>query len=113
MSGIEVATVPLLILVALVAWWIFGSPAKNVADWIWDDDAAPWEAVDAYYYPNGSDLTVWRAMPGLSSVADCRTWVRGEASWNGDAGFIRGDYECAVGKLDDFAGLPVYRATVR
>ena len=52
-------------------------------------------------------------MLGLSSVEDCWAWARGETSWNGDAGLIRGDYECAIGKLDDFAELSVYRATVR
>ena len=50
---------PLVIVVALLGWWILGSPAKNVADWIGSDDAAPWEAVDAfYYYPDQADLSV-------------------------------------------------------
>lgn len=103
----------LIIFAALLGWFIFGSPTKNVADWIWANEAAPWETVDAFYYPRRSDLTVWRSMLGLNSVEDCRAWVSEEAARNGDGGLAWGDYECAVGKLGARAGLTVYRATVR
>ncbi len=102
-----------LFLAAIGAWFYFGDPPKDVANQFWKNDAAPWETVDAYYYPNRNDLSQHQKMTGLSSVEDCRNWVRSVAARNGDSGVLRGDYECAIEVVDTFGGLFVYRVTTR
>lgn len=94
-------------------WFWLGEPKTNVADWVWEDGAAPWEEIDAFYYPNRNDLSQFEMQRGLKSVSSCRDWVRRAASIRGDTGLTRGDYECGVGRLDDFGGIRVYRLTVR
>ena len=104
---------PLLIIIALSAWFLFADPPKNVANWLWSDDAAPWETVDAFYYPNRYDLSVHQSSLGLGSVQECRDWVSYAAGSYGDGSLSRGDYECAVEVIDSFGGMSVYRITVR
>ncbi len=104
---------PILILLAVGIWFLIGNPAKTVANWFWKDSAAPWESVDAFYYPSRSDLTVHKEMTGFDDVDACRIWVRRTAGAHGDALLMRGDYECGVGKVDSYYGLTVYRITVR
>lgn len=104
---------PILIFAALLAWWAFGDPAKSVAGWFWPSDAAPWEKVDAFYYPDRTDLSRHTLMPGLSKADDCRMWVRQEAAFLNDPGMVRGDYECGIGKISNEYDLAVYRLTVR
>jgi len=103
----------IIVLCALVAWALFGSPKNDTANLLWPNDAAPWEAVDAFYYPDRNDLTQHVAMRGFDTVDKCRDWVGAAAANNRDAGLLRGDYECAVGKMDDLGGLSVYRLTIR
>ncbi len=106
--------VPLLVCSGVALWFWFGDPGKFVANQLYKDDAAPWETVDAFYYPDRSNLTVFKSRPGLKSVSECRAAVNGLAFDASDAGFNRGDYECGVGKLKgDYYGLSVYRLTVR
>jgi len=103
-----------LLLLALALWWIFGSPAKTVANWFWPSDAAPWETVDAFYYPHRADLAESVSKSGLESVEACRVWASNEAAMRHDPGIIRGDFECGIGKLEVMSGgLNVYRATAR
>lgn len=64
---------PLIILIAIGLWFWFGDPLKTVANWFWESNAAPWETVDAFYYPNRNDLTQFQKMPGLNSVDECRS----------------------------------------
>lgn len=104
---------PYIIILTAGLWWMFGDPKGAVADWFWPDEAAPWETVDAYYYPDRTDLTRHIATPGFSSVSKCQTWVHAEAAHRGDAGLTRGDYECGIGQAPSQYGLNVYRATVR
>jgi hypothetical protein len=104
---------PLLIIIAIGLWFAFGDPAKTVANWFWEDGPAPWESVDAFYYPNRSDLTAHMEMTGFDDVDACRIWVRRTAVAHGDALLMRGDYECGVGKIESDYGLNVYRITVR
>ena len=47
-----------LITIGIGLWFFLGEPAKDVANWFWENSAAPWEEVDAFYYPNRSNLTV-------------------------------------------------------
>ena len=98
---------------ALAAWVFFGSPLKAIANLVWDDSAAPWESVDAYYYPDRSNLANHQVIEGLGSVQECRDRVNDMAANNRDPRLVRGDYECAIQKLDGFQGISVYRTTVR
>jgi len=102
-----------IILIAVVLWFVFGEPGKNLADWIWEDTAAPWEEVDAFYYPDKSNLSIVHSSKGLESVDECRRWVSNAANENNDPNLERGDYECGVGFLEYFGELRVYRKTVR
>ena len=91
------------------------SPQKTVADLFYAEDAAPWETVDAFYYPDRTDLTLDQRQIGLADVAGCRDAVRSMAALNNDPQLLRGDYECGVGRIDkpEYAGVSVYRITVR
>ncbi|GEO13526.1 hypothetical protein MAE02_12220 [Microvirga aerophila] len=102
-----------ILIVGLLLWAIFGSPKSDIASWIWGDEAAPWETVDAFYYPDRNDLTKDRRSSGLSSVDACRTWINGVSRSFNDVGVKRGDYECGVGHIRDFGSMKVYRVTVR
>lgn len=105
---------PWIVVAAIGLWFFFGTPAKTVADWFWPESAAPWETVDAFYYPNRSDLAGgFLSQTGLTSVEDCRAWVYSAAASNEDPNLVSGDYECGIGFLDSFGGLSVYRTTVR
>lgn len=99
--------------VAIAAWFVFGNPSKTIAGWLWPEDAAPWEEVDAYYYPSRENLTVHQASRDVGSVEDCRRWVYATAASNGDPNMMRGDFECGVGRLESEMGFNVYRITVR
>lgn len=49
---------PLFLLLGAGALWFWlGDPPKDAANWFWPDSPAPWEQVDAVYYPDNSDLT--------------------------------------------------------
>ena len=101
-----------LVVAAIVLWFVFGDPATNVASWFWSSSAAPWEEVDAVYYPNRNNLTV-HGRRDVGSVENCRAWVRAEAVRRNDSGLKRGDYECGVGRLGTLGSIDVYRLTVR
>lgn len=104
---------PVLIFLGIAVWFVIGDPPKTAANWFWDEGPAPWESVDAYYYPNRSDLTVHEMAEDVGDLDDCRTWVRSQASLRGDPGLARGDYECGVGRTDSAYGFNVYRITAR
>lgn len=104
---------PAIILAAIGLWFLFGQPAKTLANWFWEADAAPWETVDAFYYADLEDLSDFTMSVGFDSVQACRDWVYSAAAANGDAALERGDYECGVQKIDTYMGMSVYRATVK
>lgn len=104
---------PFLILIGIGLWFWLGDPPKTLANWFWENDAAPWESVDAYFYPSRSDLSAHKLAAGLSTVEACRLWASSQAAAIGDARFARSDYECGVGKLDSWGGMTVYRITAR
>ena len=70
--------------IALVLWALFGDPSKDVANWFWEYEVAPWENVDAYYYPNRSDLSVHVSREDVGSLDGCREWVYAEATQNNE-----------------------------
>lgn len=103
----------LLVAVGVGLWFWQGNPPKDLATWFYKDTAAPWEKVDAFYYPDRNNLTAWEASRDLPSLDACRAWVRSSAAQRNDPSLLRGDYECAVGEPYDYAGISVYRATLR
>jgi hypothetical protein len=104
---------PFLIIAGVALWFLFGDPPKTVANMFWSDDVAPWETVDAFYYPDRSDLSIYQSQRGLPSVQRCRDWVYRAAAINGDVALSRGDYECGVEVVGTFGSISVYRITTR
>ena len=102
-----------LIVIGIGVWFVIGSPLTAIADRFWSDKAAPWEKVDAFFYPNRSNLTIHKAKRDLRTVDECRNWVKSQASEIGDLMMAQSDYECGVGKLQDFGDIAMYRLTVR
>jgi hypothetical protein len=97
--------------VVFVLWILFGHPLNFIAGIFWPESNAPWENVDAYYYPNASNLSDWKSQMDIGSVQACRDWVEGSAAIMGDVDLRRGDYECGVGcKTRD--GLNICRLTI-
>jgi hypothetical protein len=101
------------IIIGLALWFLFGTPVRTIANWFWPDSAAPWEEVDAFYYPNRYDLTEHQQVLAVGSVDNCRTVVYAIAAGRDDPRLERGDHECGVGDAGDLGGIRVYRLTVR
>ena len=97
----------------ILAWFALGSPMSDIAGWIWEDQPAPWESVDAFYYPNRSNLAKSERSLNVGSLEACRWWASKTAARNNDPEIRRGDYECGVGYLRDLGDLRVYRVTAR
>lgn len=109
-----IAKMYLAVAVLVVGWAVLGSPRRSVADLIWPDGPAPWETIEALYYPDKTDLRHSIVTGGLHSLADCRTAVRFLAWRAGDEAFERGDYACGIGieaRSDD--PLAIYRVIRR
>ena len=101
-------------MVGLLLWFWLGSPLSTLANLFWSESNAPWETVDAFYYPDASNLFIHEEMTGFESVDDCRRWARQMAWQDGDPEMRRSDYECGVGFVEYFASdVKVYRLTVR
>jgi hypothetical protein len=97
-----------------VGWLIVGRPMNDLAGLFWPELPAPWEKVDAFYYPDRHNLSVHRGAYNVDGIAGCRSWVTAAAAANFDPRISCGDYECAIGKLQSLGdGLTVYRLTVR
>ena len=104
---------PFIVVIAIIAWDLIGSPLKDIANILWKTEAAPWETVDAYYYPDRYRLGRYIFVEGLQTVDDCRAWVSSQARLYNDPSIVRGDYECGIQKLETWNGLSVYRMTVK
>lgn len=102
-----------IIVILLVVWVIFGTPLKDMANGFWSESVAPWESVDAYYYPDRYDLTNTVTASNVGGLEDCRAWVDYQARLKDDPGILRGDYECGVGEAENLGDLKVYRITAR
>lgn len=100
--------------VAIALWFWLGDPGRTVASWFWEYEAAPWERVDAFYYPDRSNLAEVKSRLEVGSLEECRDWVYSMAAVNNDPSLMKGDYECAVGEPKSQSGFyNVYRITVR
>jgi hypothetical protein len=86
-------------------------PKTQVAGWFWPSSAAPWEQVDAFYYPDRNNLLSDERHLNVGSVEACRAWVSSRAAARGDPSIALGDYECGVGYLRNSGDMRVYRLT--
>ncbi len=70
--------------------------------------------VDAFYYPNRTDLSEVVEFIDVGSVEDCRRVVKVAAAQRNDPDLVRGDYECGINPSgESFGGMKVYEETVR
>ena len=97
--------------VVFVLWILFGHPLNFIAGIFWSERNAPWEEVDAFYYPDANNLSDWESQMDIGSIKACRDWVEDSAASMGDIGLQRGDYECGVG-CKNRDGFNVCRLTV-
>lgn len=85
----------------------------TIAGWFWPKSPAPWETVDAFYYPSKTNLPIDRREYDMPSMESCRRWVFQQAALNGDPKLERGDYECGVGLVRNVGDLRIYRLSLR
>jgi hypothetical protein len=105
--------ISILGILGFMVWTVLGSPIQTVTGWIWPHSPAPWEAVDAFYYPNKSNLAVSLENHDVGGLAQGRTRASSAAAKQDDPQLERGDYECGVGYLTSQRSLNRYRLTVR
>lgn len=105
--------IAILVAVILGLWFLFGRPSVDAANWFWPNSAAPWERVDAAYYPDRDNLSNAIEKHDLTDVDECRGWAYWQAGQHGDPSMQRGDYECGIGFLESWAGMQIYRVTIR
>lgn len=102
--------IKLIVGILLIVWALSVAPSF-LAKTFWPDSSAPWEKVNAFYYPNANDLTEWESQINVGSIQACRDWVKDSAAAKGDPNLEHGDYECGVGcKNKD--GFNVCRLTI-
>ncbi|MCZ6745364.1 MAG: hypothetical protein O7D31_11925 [Alphaproteobacteria bacterium] len=100
-----------ILVIVIVAWFVLGDPSKNVANWFWPNNPAPWEDVDAFFYPNRHNLRISKANYNVGTVENCRDWAYAEAAIRRDPDMKRSDYECGIGRLEKIGSVTVYRIT--
>lgn len=104
----------LVLIVLVIGWFLLGNPSKDFANWFWPNDAAPWETVDAFFYPDRGDLLKFITQRDFGDLEACRDWVSAQAIAHNDPMMDRADYECGVGYIESGGGgLRIYRITVR
>ena len=98
-------------ILSLLIWAAIGDPVQTVTNWLWPRSPAPWESVDAIYYPDKAHQLVSVDNQDVGSLTRCRAWVISVAKQN-DPGLQRGDYQCGVEHRYS-EGLNIYRLMVR
>ncbi len=105
-----------LILIAAVGvavWALLGEPKKTAANWLYPNKSAPWEHVVGFFYPNEHDPTEFIESPLLATVAACRDWAIEKTNEHGGAFDERSDYECGIGKSQQWNDLHTYRLIIK
>ena len=105
--------ISILGILGFMVWAALGSPRQTVTGWIWPRSPAPWEAVDAFYYPDKNNPAISIGNPDVGSLARCRTWAKSAAAKQDDPQLERGEYHSGVGYLDAQRSPNSYRLTVR
>lgn len=112
-GGLILLSLKLALVTVIIHYLIFGSFRRDAGNFFWPDDVAPWETVDAFYYPDARDPSRFESANGLEDKDQCRSWAQAAALRNQDPDFSEGDYECGIGKLDQFGSVTVYRIIAR
>ena len=102
-------TIKFVLLTLAIHYLVFGYPMKDLGNLFWPEDAAPWETVDVFYYPDARDPSRFETATGLASREQCRDWAYAAAARNRDPELAQGDYECGIGRVDKFESVTVYR----
>jgi hypothetical protein len=97
-----------LVAIALLAWFVFGSPPRGVANWVWPDSPATWEEAEAFYYPDRSDFSTSVSSRPVADLDECRDWVQEQATLQPDPQLLKGYYECAFGRSGKLGSITVY-----
>lgn len=100
------------ILILLVGLCLVGF-RETIAGWFWPRSPAPWETVDAFYYPSKTNLPVDRRKYDMPSIESCRLWIFQQAALSEDPKLEHGDYECGVGFMQNVGDLRMYRLSLR
>lgn len=95
----------------ILIFWILSAIPLFLTSVFWSESNAPWESVDAFYYPDANNLAEWESEMNVGSVQACRDWVEDSAAAKGDSNLERGDYECGV-NCRSRDGFNVCRLTV-
>lgn len=103
----------MLIIAIGVGWAVIGEPKKDIANWFWPSDAAPWESVDLYFYPDRRNLEHFDRITGLKNVEACQRMVNVVHARYPSVPWSNVDYECAIEQIDTLVTIPVYRVTTR
>ena len=104
--------ISILGILGLIVWGALGNPIQAIAGWVWPHSPAPWERVDAIYYPDKENPLVSVDNQDVGGLTQCRAWVSSAAAEQNDPGLQRGEYQCGVGYRYS-QGLNNYRLTVR
>ena len=102
-----------LVILAIIAWFIFGKPISSGTDLLWPTSPAPWERVDAFYYPDKMDFAKLQTKRGFKTVPECKAWIKAQAAANNDPEMRQGKYKCAIGFMGNEFGKKVYRVLVK
>ena len=105
--------ISILGILGLMVWGALGNPNRQLPAGFGRISPAPWERVDAFYYPDKNNLSISLENHDVGGLAQCRTWVNSVARKQKDPQLERGDYHCRVGHLDAQGSLNSYRLTVR
>jgi hypothetical protein len=106
-------TICWFVVIMLIVWFVVGRPATDMANWIGPNSPAPWEGIEAFYYPDRSNLSNDVKSRPVADLDECRDWVQEQATLQRDARLLKGDYECAFGKSGNLGSIKVYRQTGR
>jgi hypothetical protein len=112
--AVGLMTVAGLLAMAIALGWLLlqAKPIESIANVMWPDSPAPWERVDAVYYPDAGDRTTQLRERNLADLDSCREWANRAAAYSGNQHLRRGDYRCDVGLQESYGDIEVYRLTV-
>lgn len=105
--------ISILGMLGFIVWGALGNPTQTITGWIWPHSPAPWESVDAFYYPDKSDPNISLENYDVGGLVQCRAWANSAAAKQKDPQLERGDYYCGIGYLNAQGSLGTYRLTVR
>ncbi len=98
--------------IIIVACIILSNPSRTIANWFWPESPAPWEDINAIYYPDINNLTNDVRNLDIGSIEACRNWAEERAIENEDPNMLRSDYECGVSCKPMSGGIYRCRITV-